>query len=155
MVKEYQEYTYKPALENYNNLISNNLDQCKKSSKLHAELLEVWNNIKITELNTDSDLSSLRVGEQFTVTATVFLNDISPDFVDLQVFYGPVGPMNTLEESYTIRMNLGETLGDGYFKYSNVIDCSHAGRYGFTVRAVPRDKSWKDTMPGMITWADV
>ena len=155
MVKEYQDYTYKPALENYNNLISNNLDQCKKTSKLHAELLEVWDNIKITEMNTDSDLSSLRVGDQFTVAATVFLNDISPDFVDLQVFYGPVGPMNTLEESYTIRMNLEETLGDGYFKYSNVINCTHAGRYGFTVRAVPRDKSWKDTMPGMITWADV
>ncbi|MFP4621773.1 MAG: alpha-glucan family phosphorylase [Bacteroidales bacterium] len=155
MVKEYLEYTYKPALDNYNNLISNNMEHCRKSARLHDELLAIWDKIQITELDTDRNLSALRVGEQFTVTATVFLDDISAELVDLEVFYGPVGPMNTLEESHTVKMEVIETLGDGYFKYSSVINCSYAGRYGLTVRAVPRDKAWKDTMPGMITWAEL
>ncbi len=155
MVKEYMYYTYKPALENYNNMISNNLDQCRKIAELHDELLRVWNKIQISEIETDRDLNAMRVGEKFKVTATVFLDDISSDLIDIQVFYGPVGPKNNLEESHTIKMELEETLGQGYFKYSSVIDCSFAGRYGLTVRAVPTDKSWKDTMPGMITWAEL
>ena len=155
MVKEYMEYTYNPALENYNTMISNNLDQCKKSAGLHTELLEIWDKIRITELNADKDLSALRVGENFTVTATVFLDDISTDMINVEVYYGTVGPMNNLEESDTLIMNLDEDIGEGYRKYSRVIECNYAGRYGFTVRTVPRDRGWKDTMAGMVTWADI
>ncbi|MGM0532362.1 MAG: alpha-glucan family phosphorylase, partial [Bacteroidota bacterium] len=155
MVKEYLDYTYTPALKNYNDMISNNQDQFKKNAELHDELLKVWDKIQISEIETDRDLSALRVGEEFKVTATAFLDDISSDVVDVEVFYGPVGPRNTVEESHTVKMKLEETLNEGYFKYSSIIKCSYAGRYGLTVRAVPRDKSWKDTMPGMITWADI
>ena len=155
MVKEYQDYTYQPALENYHSLISKNLEQCKKRTRLHAELRNRWDKIHIEKVHTDRSLSSLRVGEQFKVHATVYLNDISPDNIDIQVFYGPVGPLNTIEKSHTLMMQMDTHEEKGYYTFSSTIQCEQAGRYGFTVRAVPKHKSWKDTMPGMVTWADV
>lgn len=155
MVKEYMDFTYHPALDNYDSLIEKNLDKCKKEARLHTELNKVWHKIQISDLNTDRDLSALRVGDQFNVTATVFLDDISSDLIDIEVFYGPVGPLNTLEKSHTIEMHRKDDLGEGYFRYSSIIECGQAGRYGFTVRAVPKNEGWKNTMPGMITWADL
>jgi starch phosphorylase len=97
----------------------------------------------------------LRVDEKFVVTANVFLNDIDPELIDLEVFYGPVGAVNEIEDSSTVRMTLDKNKGNGNYSYFAEINCEYSGRYGFTVRAVPHEKLWKDSIPGLITWAEI
>jgi starch phosphorylase len=73
----------------------------------------------------------------------------------VEVYYGPVGSMNTIESSHSVRMEMVEKEEKGYYTYSSEIVCEATGRYGFTVRVVPRDPVWKNTMPGLITWAEI
>ncbi len=155
MVKEYLDYTYMPGVKNYDMLSANNYAQAKEYARRHTNLKEHWDNIKIYPPKADSDLSSLRVGDRFKVMAKVFLGSISPESVDLEVYYGPVGPMNVIEQSNSIQMDLVERKEKGYYHYASEIECDTAGRYGFTVRAVPKDRVWKNIMPGMVTWAEI
>ncbi len=155
MVKEYRDLTYIPAFKSYEELSQNDFEACRKNTKTLIDLKNNWHKIKIDPPVADKDLNSLRVDEKLNVTANVYLDDINKEFVDVEVFYGPVGAHNTIENSNIEKMKLEEDKGNGNFLYSATINCEHSGRYGFTVRAVPKDKMWKDTIPGIITWASI
>jgi starch phosphorylase len=155
MVKEYMDYTYKPALQNYDSFFSNDFQKGKENTRHYVSLRQNWDKVKIYPPESDRDIEALRVGDQFKVTARVYLDDIDPELVDLEVYYGPLGPMDTIEDSHTVKMSREADEGKAYYRYSSEINCETAGRYGFTVRAVPRDEVWKHTMPGQIIWADI
>jgi starch phosphorylase len=155
MVKEYKDYAYIPAYRNYEDLSKNNFEPCKKSAHDYQKLKTNWQKIKIDTPVSDKDLDSLRVDEKVSITANVYLDDIHPDFIDIEVYYGPVSSMNKVEQSSIVKMKQEKDKGNGNYQYSAIINCDHAGRYGFTVRVVPRDKIWKNTIPGLITWAEI
>ena len=155
MVKEYMDYTYMPALKNHESFSADHFSKGRESTRHHMDLKNNWNKVKIYSPKADRDIDSLRVGDSFQVTASVFLDSIDPEYVNLEVYYGPVGPMDTIEQPQTAKMNRELDKEKGHYVYSSEIHCDTAGRYGFTVRAVPRDEVWKNTMPGLITWAEV
>jgi starch phosphorylase len=155
MVNEYKEYTYIPAYKYYEELSKEDFRDCRKNTEKFLKLKNNWHEIKIDTPVSDKDLNSLRVDEKFVVTANVFLNDIDPELIDLEVFYGPVGAVNEIEDSSTVRMTLDKYKGNGNYSYFAEINCEYSGRYGFTVRAVPHEKLWKDSIPGLITWAEI
>ncbi|MGM0497250.1 MAG: alpha-glucan family phosphorylase [Bacteroidota bacterium] len=155
MLMEYRDKTYIPAYKDYNSLIKNNFGECKQKTKDFLTLKNNWQKITIKELKTDKDLISLRVGEEFTVTSIVFADEIDPDLIEAEVFYGPLGPLNFIEKPSITKMNLDQKHENGKIQYSAVINCEYSGRYGFTVRVVPKDKNWKNSIPGLITWADI
>ena len=155
MVKEYMNYTYIPALENYEAFSGDNFIKGKEYTENFLELKTNWDKLRIHPPEADRSLSSLRVGDRFKVKARVFLDDIPEEFVNLEVYYGAVGPMNTIEGYHTEQMTLEKSDQKGYYDYTSEIECESAGRYGFTVRAVPRDTVWKNTMPGLIAWAEI
>ncbi len=155
MVNEYKEYTYIPAYKYYEDLSKEDFSDCRKNTEKFLKLKNNWHEIKIDTPVTDKELNSLRVDEKFVVTANVFLNDIDPELIELEVFYGPVDAVNEIENSKTVRMTLDKNKGNGNYSYFAEINCEYSGRYGFTVRAVPHEKLWKDSIPGLITWAEI
>lgn len=155
MVSQYRDLTYIPAYSSYEELSENNFAKCREKAHQMVELKNNWHKIKIEPPKSDKNLNSLRVDEQFTVTTTVFLDDINHELIDIEVFYGPVGPLNTVEKPSIAKMNMDKQLDNEQYQFSAVINCEYAGRYGYTVRAVPKDHMWRDTIPGMITWAEI
>lgn len=155
MVKEYMNYTYLPAFKNYEAFSSDHFKKGREYTQTYMQLKSNWDKVMIYPPEADRSMESLRVGDRFKVTARVFLDNISPDHVDVEVYYGPVGPMNTIETSHSVRMEMAEKEEKGYYTYSSEIVCEATGRYGFTVRVVPHDPVWKNTMPGLITWAEI
>jgi len=155
MLMEYNDHTYIPAYKEHELLSENNFEKCKKSTKDFLTLKHNWQKISIEELTTDKDLTSLRVDEEFTVTSIVYADDIDPALIEAEVFYGPLGSLNFIENPGIIKMNFDKKDNNGKIQYSAVINCEYSGRYGFTVRVVPKDKKWKDSIPGLITWAEI
>ncbi len=155
MLTEYKDYAYLPAYKDHDDLSKNNFEQCKKKTKDFLKLKNNWDYITIENLATDKDLNLLRVDEEFTVKTNVYPGEIDPDLLDVEVFYGPMGSLNSIENSTIQQMSREQKQNDGKIQYSTVIKCEHSGRYGFTVRVVPKDKIWKHSIPGLITWADI
>ncbi|MFW5996448.1 MAG: alpha-glucan family phosphorylase [Lentisphaeria bacterium] len=155
MVEEYNHLAYTLAHKNYDELAADNFAACRKNTSEYLFLQNNWHKINISHPEADKQLDKLRVGDEFTVTAHLSLDGIEPELVEVEAFYGEVGTLNTIEKPKTERMErTTEQNADGTHTYSATISCEHAGRYGFTVRVIPKDEVWKDSIPGLIKWAE-
>ena len=155
MVKEYRDYAYIPAYENSEKLSAEDCKKCRELNTNFASLKEKWNQLKIQKPTTNKDLNVLRVGEDFTISVEVFLGEMDPDLVKIEVYYGSVTALNKIEKSSTREMQLENNRKSEYNLYTCTITCESAGRYGFSVRIVPRDPVWKNAMPGLVKWTEV
>jgi starch phosphorylase len=151
MVQEYIDLYYTPGQTTFKELCDVKGETLLKQ---HRRLEEHWGGVRLGLPSVDRDISTLHVGDTFTVTVLVQLGSLKPSEIDVQVYYGHVDDENKVSESSYHVMTPGEPGEDGTCMYSQTITCEHSGRYGFTARAVPKGPEWDRVMPGFIRWAE-
>ena len=152
MVSKYESLFYAPAAKRLESLTSDNAKEAVVLSTQYKRLRELWGNIKIEPPVRETD-GAYRVGDSFSVTAAARLGELRPDEVSIELYYGPMKTVDTISESHFKEMTVKEDQGNGTYLYTCDITCSASGRYGFTVRAVPRGDDRIKFAPGCITWA--
>ncbi len=152
MVGEYHERFYAKAADLYQTLLSDHGAEAVRLSHLNARLESSWKEIMIDPPARDAD-GPLRVGETLTVSAVVFLGELRPDEVEVELCYGHPRSVDELDVDYRETMNVKEQRSDGAYLYTCAFSCRVAGRYGFTARVTPKGDRWTRLMPGRITWA--
>ena len=152
MVSKYETLFYKPAAKRLESLTSDNAKEAVVLSTQYKRLRDLWGNIKIESPVRETD-GTYRVGDRFSVTAVARLGQFRPDEVSVELYYGPMKTVDTISESHFKEMTVKEDQGNGTYLYTCDITCSASGRYGFTVRAVPRGDDRIKFAPGCITWA--
>ena len=100
------------------------------------------------------DLGSLHVCDKFKATAKVYLGELKPDDVDVEIYYGPVDSQNQIKRSNNALMTLASDLGNGNYMYEYELTCNHSGRFGLTARVTPVGHDWDNSIPGFIKWAE-
>lgn len=154
MVSQYNESLYGPATREHDRLMENNCDRARalvaQGKRLHA----LWEHVRVEKPVVDRDIAALHVGDKFNVTVSVRLGELKPEEVNVQVYYGPVGPDLKIVRSHSKSMTLNDDQADGVHVYNQEIECESTGRYGLTARVIPAGDDWKGIMPGFITWAD-
>jgi starch phosphorylase len=93
------------------------------------------------------------VGDSFEVTAVVNLGELDPGEVEVELYYGNLKTVDSLADSQSEKMTVKENRGNGECLYECTITCGASGRYGFTVRVIPRGDDRIKFVPGLITWA--
>jgi len=152
MVDKYEKYFYLPAVKSFASLIANNAKEAEKLSAQYNRLRTLWGNIRIEHPEREAEGPFL-VGESFTVTTVVNLGELHPDEVTVELYYGSLKSVDTIADSHTEKMNVKENRGDGRYLYTCTITCNASGRYGSTVRVIPRGDDRIRFAPGLITWA--
>jgi starch phosphorylase len=71
----------------------------------------------------------------------------------VELYYGLLKTVDTISNSKSEEMAVKEDHGTGEYLYSCTIPCVAPGRYGFTVRAIPKGDDRIRFAPGLITWA--
>ncbi len=153
MLAEYSNEFYMPAMENYRALLA---DDGKAAVALAADrqrLKSTWPNVSVGFPQVDKDITMLHVGDTFTVTVDVHLGKLSPEEVAVEVYHGQVNADNVIGKSALDAMAPTEDKGHGLHLYQHTVSCRASGRYGFTVRVVPKGKNWRGAMPGFMAWA--
>ncbi|MCF8067046.1 MAG: alpha-glucan family phosphorylase [Desulfobacterales bacterium] len=151
MLGEYEQRYYMPSAQRFDTLLKNNAEEAMRLSALHKRLHTHWKGITISRPVRELD-GPFRVGEWFRVTAEVSLGELVPDEVDIEVYYGHIKSLDVLHAGNTVTMDVEKKIGDGKYLYSTAINCKNAGRYGITVRVMPRGDKWIKFTPGLITW---
>ena len=154
MVNEYYERFYGPALRNYDDLMKNDAGMAVKMVASKRRYDRYHDQIYIENPQTDVDLSSLHVCDKFKATAKVYLGELKPDDVDVEIYYGPVDSQNQIKHSNTALMTLASDLGNGNYLYEYELTCNHSGRFGLTARVTPVGHDWDNSIPGFIKWAE-
>ena len=152
MLANYSKKFYVQAAEQMITLTDNNAEKAITLASRYKRLQSLWNNIRIENIKRETE-GPFQVGENFSVTAVVNLGELNPDEISLELYYGNLKLVDNIDESRSEKMIVKENLGDGKYLYTCTIKCSAAGRYGYTVRAVPMGDDRLRFAPGLITWA--
>jgi starch phosphorylase len=153
MVRDYSNRYYVPAARNFKHLTENFAEKARELAQIQARLISLWHVIVISPptLATDPDFL---VGDTFRVTLKVFLGELSPEEVAVQVYHGKLRASDEFEESRGENMRLQETLSPGVYLYACTITCSDSGRFGYTARVIPGGDEVLSHTPGLITWVN-
>ncbi len=152
MVQEYNGRFYEPAAEQYAELLANGGVEAARLGQLTRRLGDLWKHVMIDPPARESD-GPLRVGEALAVSAVVFLGELTPEEVVVELCYGRPRSVDELDVTFRETMTVKERRSDGAYLYTCSFSCRKPGRYGFTARVTPRGDTWTRFMPGWITWA--
>ena len=152
MVSEYNERFYIPAAKRLKSLLENDAGEARNLAVQRERLSANWDSIRIEPPVREKD-GPFRAGKTFRVNAIVHLGKLSPEEVEVQLFYGKLKAIDTLSESHTEEMTIKEDQGNGKHLYTCAITCNASGRYGFTARVTASGDDRIKFTPGLITWA--
>jgi glycogen phosphorylase len=152
MVRDYSSRYYIPASRNMILLTEDSAWKAKELALTQKRLESLWSDIRISTptLITESEFT---VGDTFRISLEVFLGELDPEEVEIQLYHGKFRFSNCLEGSRTENMWLQESLSGGRHLYACTITCADSGRFGYTARVIPKGDEVLANTPGLITWS--
>ncbi len=152
MVSDYEKRYYNPSAERWDLLLADSAAEATKLTDQLERLRTHWKEIQIKQPVRQAQ-EPYHVGDAFQVTAEVQLGELTPDEVDVELFYGNLKSLEELTASHVKPMAVQQELGDGGYVYGCVLNCEVSGRFGFTVRISPRGDERIKSIPRLMTWA--
>lgn len=155
MVEEYFNKFYNPAFENRKILLKNGFEQAKSLTEWKKKVRENWAQVKIVKLGYDSPDTEVMVGEEFVIKAEVALGHLTPDDVEVQIYYGSVDKQDLAHANSVVPMTCEKpkTKSDIYV-YKGCVVTNNSGQFGFTARILPKHSLLRDPFDlGVICWA--
>jgi glycogen phosphorylase len=161
MVRDYVEEMYEPAAQQADALSAGGGERAKALAAWKQSLQRAWPTVRVISVDTESTLVDL--GASKKVEAVVALGQLDQHDVEVQLLHGPVGANEELQPAAIVTMDLvgldeaapGGGSGDkNLHRYSGSFGCETAGRYGFSVRVVPRHDDLRTFAElGCVAWA--
>ncbi len=152
MVSDYEERFYSLAGRRLKELVASDAAEARVMGIQHERLRDLWNDVRI-EAPVREATGPSRVQDTFRLTTEVDLGELSPNEVEVELYYGRLKSVDTLVASQTKLMTKREDRGNGCCLYDCTITCRDSGRYGFTARVTPRGDDFVKFTPGLVTWA--
>jgi len=153
MVYEYTERFYLPASSRARHLSKDGFKRARELAGWDARVRQHWAQVALVsvEVATSEDLE---VGAALRVTAVVYLGELRPEEVTVQLHHGLLDATGILEQGSAITMGYmepGETRGSHL--YSGAIPCRTSGRHGFSLRVLPHHTDLVSPfLPGLVRW---
>lgn len=140
MVMEYFEKYYLTAYQKREALFARNFAAGKSLTSIKKKILENWNSIRIISVVAGKNGNDTYIGNNFTIHAEVYLGNLSPDEVDVQIYYGLINKQSSPDSNLSTSMKLNPKKNgeDSVYKYTGSIPCDKTGVHGYTVRVLPK-----------------
>jgi starch phosphorylase len=154
MVAEYTDRFYMPLVERYRKLSVDDFAGVKRLSEWRQRLMSTWAQIRVESVEGDLP-AELHVGQTFYAQATVFLGELNPDDVCVELYLGLVNPGGELAGGASVAMEPIQSLDGGRWLLGTEAMCGMSGVHGYTVRILPKHPDLVTMFqPGYIRWAD-
>ena len=152
MLMDYSNNFYFPALKNYQRIIKTDYSESKALAAYFAKLGDSWGKIKIGEIASNAKPVMQR-GDVITIKTYIELGELSPDEVQVELYFGAVSSRNNIEDARRCEMKSAGKEGNGY-RYQVRIECTDTGMQGHTVRILPKHSALiHPYRSGFIKWA--
>ncbi|RPH94128.1 glycosyltransferase family 1 protein [candidate division KSB1 bacterium] len=153
MVKEYCEDAYSPALGRCHELADKNCAAAKQLAAWKTLVRKNWESVKITSIKT-GDARSIAPGSELDIAATVSLGPLTPNDIEVQVYFGPLRSDGSIAFSGCESLE-PDPRSDGTLYRGRVV-FPDSGRYGYTVRIMPYHPLLGNALKmGLVHWASV
>jgi starch phosphorylase len=155
MVKEYNERIYEMASESRRKLTANGFENAKAVAAWKAQIRKKWPQIRVVGVRVGSNEgSSINVGESLKIEARVYLGEVPPESVRVQIYYGESDDVEITDPVTIDLSNGGTSEMPGEYCYKGSIPAEESGTYGFNVRVIPYNANLTQAHElRLITWA--
>lgn len=136
MVKEYTSNFYLPAMSNFRTLTVSNANKAVKLKEWKDNVRHEWKNVEVLDVSI-AESNEYFVFTPVKVNASLLLGKLSPDDVEVQVYYGAVDPhTGDLINTDFKKLELVKSEGKKHFYEGEYISTQN-GKQGLTVRVLP------------------
>ncbi len=132
MVRDYARL-YAGASRAYRHLIGSQAAGAKDVLQWRDRVRNAWSGVKLLGVADNGDAIH-EPGAELHISATVDLNGLSPEDVEVQALLGEVGPNRELQNVSTVNLAPSEDAAH----FSAKVECLTPGHRGFIVRIIPR-----------------
>jgi glycogen phosphorylase len=157
VVQEYTRRFYHPALEHAKALSQDGYSRGLAFGNWLQQIKAKWASIKIGEITPAFNATAeVHVGDTLQFTAQVFLGDITPEDVTVQLYEGPLNIKSEIERGYAHDMHCSGpgSRGKGWYEYSVEFVSETTGQHGYTLRVLPNHPDLRHPLRlGLMTWA--
>lgn len=113
-----------------------------------------WPQLRVGRIWADVN-TDVKVGGKIAVQASVYLGELQPNEVAVELYYGPLDTHFELGTGEAVPMAWSGEDGFGSFIFTGEIPCRTTGQYGFTLRVLPHNEDLANALAsGLIIWAD-
>ncbi|MGE4283751.1 MAG: alpha-glucan family phosphorylase [Clostridia bacterium] len=157
MVQDYTNGYYIPTIRRGEEISKDYYTLAKELTQWKTQIYNEWGQIKITP---DRKLEyepahKIFAGRPIQLSATVYLGNIDPNNVRVEVYYGKIGDDGMIDDPDTGIMTLQEDKSNHYYRYEGTIHLDTGGEYGYTFRILPYHSELINEYDlGLIKWVD-
>ncbi len=155
MVQEYTERMYLPSMVRVDNIKSTDYSYAANLADWKAFTERNWPQVQIIADKSMNQLKEQKLfsGETIGITTSVFLGNIDPASVKVEIYYGAIGKNNTIENPEIAEMAMVEQVDASTYRYSTDIRIVEGGEYGYTFRVLPYHSELINKFDlGLIRW---
>jgi glycogen phosphorylase len=155
MVEEYFANYYLPSFQKRILLKGKKWEKAKELSLWENNLNSNWSNINVVNVEADGQSKQYKVGENFPVKAEIRLGNLTPNDVEVQIYYGPYEKQDNPQFNSNVVMNVeNKKSNDGIYKFVGYVKCRESGQIGYTIRILPKNSLLIHPFElGLVYWA--
>jgi len=139
MVQDYTRKFYVPCIERIRQINNSNYEYVRELAAWKHRIFTEWPNVQIL-----ADKEGVRLKEQYAksgesilLNAIVKLGNLTPDDVEVQVYYGCV-INNTIRQGECVEMKVSGQHDSSSYAYTATLNISDGGEYGYSFRVIPK-----------------
>jgi len=156
MLLDYTREYYAPCIDRVRMIQQSNLEMARSLSSYKHRIRRFWPDIRImADTSAKSHFEyNLKTGESITLKAAVFLGNLSPNDVAVEVYYGPI-INNQIRYGKAVEMDFMKQSDSSTCHYSVNLNITEGGEYGYTFRVTPKHNGLFNKHDiQFIKWAD-
>ncbi|HUN64202.1 MAG TPA: alpha-glucan family phosphorylase [Candidatus Sulfotelmatobacter sp.] len=152
MVIQYTNEYYLAAHRRHLRLRADNGALARNLAAWRARVEAAWPKLQIRSVS--NDLGETSIGQEIPVSASVFLDSLTPEDVSVQVLSGRVDAHDEIKSPNITLMTASANEGNGCYRFHASLHTAKSGFFGYAVRILPHHPdAVTPHMPGLITWA--
>jgi starch phosphorylase len=152
MVQEYTEHSYIPSFERWLKLKQNDLGLAVDLASWKEKMQRLWHQVRIEKVEAEG-AEEVTVGSQVPVQAKVFIGDIPPGEVAVDIYFGVLDSRGSIVGGELVSLKSVADLGSGTYLFSGELECRFCGRQGFMLRVMPKHLELGTVYePGFLIW---
>jgi starch phosphorylase len=153
MLMDYTQEFYRPAILAARRLRADGYDKIKKVTAWTDRMAASWDKVEIRDVHVPEKSSTLHVGQELAITVQVYLGEIQPEDIRVEVVSGRLNAQEQILGYSPIVADLSQKPNDGVYTFSGTVTCLESGRFGITARIVPKNDDLPHTIkPRWISW---
>jgi starch phosphorylase len=154
MVREYMEQCYLPSAQRSERLMEKDQERAKALAAWKAKVYQQWGRIRIERTWADmAEGQELKVGNQLQVQAQVYLGELKPTDVAVELYFGLLDAEGLIGQGQVLPTLIAQSKGMGTYVFAGAITCQSSGRHGYALRIVPHHEDLGNPFEmGLILW---